>query len=160
MYVTLGKTTTMNTDRITFGVFGAITSCMVEDLAPLFICVLIFEVVDLVTGIWKSKVVANRRGETWGIESVKLWRTIYKTVFILIGIYLAWMLETNCFPNLGLNLPKLFCGFSCAVELWSFLENAAIISEHPIFRLLQRLMQKQIKEKTGIEEEIKDERAS
>lgn len=141
----------MNTDRVAFGILGALGSCFVKDLVPLFICVLIFEVVDLITGIWKSKVVATRKNEPWGVESAKLWRTIYKIVFIVAGIILCWILEENCFPNLGLNLPKLFCGFTCFVELWSFLENAAIISEHPIFKMLQKFMQKQIKDKTGID---------
>lgn len=141
----------MNTDRVAFGICGALASCMLKDLAPLFICVLVFELVDLITGIWKSKVIAERKGEAWGIESAKLRKTLYKTILIFAGLVLAYLLGEVCFNEINIDLPKMFCGFACAFEMWSFLENAAVISEHPIFRLLQKFMKKEIKDKTGMD---------
>lgn len=140
----------MNEERVGFGIIGALLSSMINELEPLFICVLIFILSDLITGIWRSKVVAERNNEAWGIEAKKLYRTLYKTIFIFLGIFLCWLLNTTCFPNMDINLSKLFCGFACAFEMWSFLENAAVISEHPVFKMLQKFMKKQLKDK-GIE---------
>ena len=140
----------MNTDRVAFGICGALASCMLEDLAPLFICAG-FRVGDLIYGIWKSKVIAERKGEAWGIESAKLRKTLYKTILIFAGLVLAWLLGKVCFNEINIDLPKMFCGFACAFEMWSFLENAAVISEHPIFRMFQKFMKKEIKDKTGMD---------
>ena len=37
-----------------------------------------------------------------------------------------------------LNLTKLFAGFVCGVEMWSFLENACRISSSPMLDYLRR----------------------
>ena len=56
----------------------------------------------------------------------------------------------------SLHLTNAFCGFVCAVEFWSFLENAACISNHPLFRWLKKYMGKKVKESCDIDPEDVD----
>lgn len=114
--------------------------------------------VDFITGCIKSAVVSKRRGERFAFESIKAWRTIYKFVFILIGIVLAEILDTIIMDD-RLRLANYFTAFACGVEFWSFLENAAVISDHPVFRWLRKFMKLKVEDKLGadFEEMTKDE---
>jgi hypothetical protein len=58
----------------------------------------------------------------------------------MAGIVLAWMLESMVLTFAELHLAKIFTGFVCGVEFWSYLENAADISGHPIFTALRNLL--------------------
>ena len=132
------------------GVIAGICTMCVENLLPLFITVIIFELMDFVTGVVKSAVVARRAGKKFAFESVKAWRTIYKFVFILVGIVLAELLDkTLAGEDVRLRLANFFTAFCCGVEFWSFLENAAVISEHPIFRWLRRFMKEKVEGELG-----------
>lgn len=110
-----------------------------------------FIAIDFVIGVWASRARAKKAGklESWGFESEKAWHTVYKLGFIIIGIVLAHHIDNYVLPFVQLNLPNLFCGFVCGVEFWSFLENAACISDHPVFRWLKKFMGKKVKEVTG-----------
>ncbi len=119
-----------------------------ESLWPLFICVVIFECVDFITGCWKSFVIARRKGENPAFESIKAWRTIYKVVFIFVGIVLSEMLDATLSVE-RLRLANFFTAFCCGIEFWSFLENAAEISEHPIFRWLKKFMKHKVEDELG-----------
>lgn len=134
--------------RICSGLMAGVIGIFFESLLPLFICVVIFEVVDFVTGVWKSAVESHRKGENFAFESVKAWRTIYKIVFILVGIILAEMLDKTMSEE-RLRLANFFTAFACGVEFWSFLENAAVISDHPIFRWLRKYMRHKVEDAVG-----------
>lgn len=136
--------------KVASGIVSGFVSVFVQNLLPLFVAVIVFEAVDFVTGCIKSYVVARRKGERFAFESVKAWRTIYKLVFILVGIVLAEMLDATI-VDARLRLANWFTGFCCGVEFWSFLENAAVISDHPIFRWLRRFMKDKVEDKTGID---------
>lgn len=120
-----------------------------------------FILVDFLVGVWASRARAKRAGklDSWGLESRKAWHTVYKLVFVIVGIVLAHHIDDVVLPFVDMNLPDLFCGFVCGVEFWSFLENAACISDHPLFRWLKRFMGKKVKEVTGenIEELMEDD---
>ena len=131
------------------GLIGGFVGIFMENLLPLFVSVLIFEVMDFVTGCIKSGVESKRKGEKFAFESIKAWRTIYKFVFILIGIVLAELLDHTLASDTRLRFANYFTAFCCAVELWSFLENAAVISDHPIFRYLKRFMKDKVEDATG-----------
>ena len=60
---------------------------------------------------------------------------------------MTWLIDTCILPVAGLRLANLFTGFVCGVELWSYLENAAEISEHPLFRKLKKYMKQEIDRK-------------
>lgn len=134
--------------KICAGLVSGAIGLFVGSLLPLFICVVIFECVDFITGCWKSFVIAKRKGKNPEFESIKAWRTIYKVVFIFVGIVLSEMLDATLSIE-RLRLANFFTAFCCGVEFWSFLENAAEISEHPIFRWLKKFMKQKVEAEFG-----------
>lgn len=131
-------------------------------LAPiqgLVICAVIFIAIDFVTGVAASYKKASRAGSCWTFESGKAWNTVIKLAFVMAGITLAWLIDTFVLDFMNLRLANLFTGFVCGVEFWSYLENAAEISEHPIFRKLGLVMKKRLEanidnQNTGDEQRI------
>ena len=105
---------------------------------------LAFVCIDFVTGVVASRVRARRQRARWAFESAKVWRTVYKIVLVTVGIALTWLIDRFVLPFAELHLANLFTGFVCGVELWSYLENAAELSDHPLFRGLQKLMKQKI----------------
>lgn len=146
--------------KIGAGIIGGFISAFVDNLLPLFVTVIVFEIADFVTGVIKSAVVAKRSKQKFAFESVKAWRTIYKFVFILVGIVLAEMLDQTIAGETRLRFANYFTAFCCGVEFWSFLENAAVISEHPIFRWLRQFMKFKVEDQIGmtLEDAQKDDR--
>ena len=136
--------------KVACGFVAGFVGVFVQNILPLFVTVFIFEAVDFITGCIKSYVVAKRNGEKFAFESIKAWRTIYKVVFILIGIALSELLDA-IFSETRLRFANWFTTFCCGVEFWSFLENAAVISDHPIFRWLRKFMKIEVEDKTGID---------
>lgn len=144
--------------KIVAGLVAGFMAVFVQNLLPLFVAVTVFEAVDFVTGCIKSGVVAHRNHEKFAFESVKAWRTIYKFVFILVGVVLAEMLDRIIAEDTRLRFANYFTAFCCGVEFWSFLENAAVISDHPIFRWLRQFMKIKVEDQTGIDfDGIKEE---
>ncbi|MDR2886335.1 MAG: phage holin family protein [Rikenellaceae bacterium] len=125
---------------------------LLAPVRPLIICALVFVAIDFVTGVAASYKRARRAGEPWGFESGKAWATVAKLAFVMGGIVLAWLIDVYILDFLNLNLAKLFTGFVCGVEFWSYLENAAEISDHPVFRWLRQFMKKKFYEKIGADE--------
>lgn len=134
---------------------GKVVSCFIGGIigffAPvgnLILMVIEFIFVDFFIGIWASRARAKKAGRLseWGFESLKAWRTIWKLVFAVIGIVLAYHLDELVLSFVDLHLARIFCGFICGVELWSFLENAACISNHPVFRWLSKYMGKKVRD--------------
>lgn len=120
-----------------------------------------FITIDFIIGVIASRVRAKRAGRLseWGFESDKAWHTIWKAVFVFIGICLAHQLNEYIFTFVDLQLTNVFCGFVCGVEFWSILENSACISDHPVFRWLKKYMGKKVKE-IGIDPEDLDRASS
>lgn len=132
-------------------------------LAPikaLILCAVLFVAIDFVTGVWASFVTSRRNGENLAFESDRAWDTVTKMVFIMLGIVMAYLIDAYILDHLQLRLANLFTGFACGVEFFSYLENAAIISNHPIFKWLRKFMGNKVKDKTGvdIESEIGEEK--
>lgn len=136
--------------KILSGILAGFLALFIQNLLPLFLTAMIFELVDFVTGVIKSAVVAQRAKERFAFESVKAWRTIYKFVFILVGIVLAEMLDQTIAVDARLRFANYFTAFCCGVEFWSFLENAAVISDHPLFRWLRRYMKFKVEDQIGM----------
>jgi len=135
-------------EKVMSGLIAGAVGVFFDTLMPLFICVFIFEAIDFITGIMKSYVHAKRNGERFAFESIKAWRTIYKIVFILLGIVLSEMLD-SIISEESLRLANFFTAFCCGIEFWSFLENAAEISEHPVFRWLKKFMKHKVENEIG-----------
>ena len=111
---------------------------MLCPVAPLVTAAVSFIAIDFITGIAASRAVAQREGRQWWIESRKAWRTVFKAGFVALAIVMMWVIDTTILDFMHLNLAKLFTGFVCGVELWSFLENAAAISGSPLFEWMGR----------------------
>jgi phage-related holin len=106
----------------------------------LVLCALVFVAIDFATGVWASRRRARRGGFAWNFSSRRAWDTVLKLLFVMAGIMLAWLLDSVVLTFTELHLAKIFTGFVCGVEFWSYLENAADISGQPLFRALKRLL--------------------
>ena len=129
---------------------------------PLIILVIVFVGIDFITGVWASRKRAKRDKRKWAFSSERARSTVYKTVFYVAGICLCWSLDLYALTFVDIYLEKIFAGFILGVELFSFLENAADISDHPVFRWLRKFTAKELKDKAGIDietakEDIKQE---
>lgn len=129
-------------ENIVRGSVGLVAASIgwLSPIHSLLVCALVFVTIDFITGVAASYKRAQRAGLKWGFESGKAWATVYKLFFIMAGIVLAWLIDTHILDFLHLRLANLFTGFVCGVEFWSYLENAAEISDHPIFKWLGKYM--------------------
>ena len=134
-----------------FSAFVASLCGLLCPIAPLITTATLFIVVDFMTGVVASHAEARREGRRWWFESRKAWRTVIKAGFVAIAIVMMWVLDYHVLEFMNLNMAKLFTGFVCGVELWSFLENAATISRAPLFEWMSRWV------KRRVEREVKDE---
>lgn len=115
-------------------------------LVPLVWCVVGFIGFDFVTGVMASRVEARRAGRAWYLESREAWRTVEKLGFTVAALCMAYTIDVLVLDFLALNLTKLFAGFVCGVEMWSFIENACRISDAPLLRHIRRVVRQRIRE--------------
>lgn len=134
--------------KYAFGVLASIFG-LLAPIQPLILCAVIFIGVDFITGVIASRKRAKRACEPWGFESGKAWMTVVKLGFVMAGIILAWMIDTYILVFMTLNLANIFTGFVCGVEFWSYLENAAEVSNHPVFRGLRKVMKSKMEDALG-----------
>ena len=107
-------------------------------------CTLCFVLIDFITGVAASRAVAKREGRVWYFESREAWRTLYKGGFVVMAIGMMWILESCVLDFMTLNLTRLLAGFICSVEMWSFLENAAQLSDAPLFEWMRKYLHRRI----------------
>lgn len=107
-------------------------------LPKLAIAVFLFITIDFGTGVWASL----KRKEVF--ESKKGWCTVYKLLFAELAIMLTYIFQTWILSFQELHLPNIVAAFICGVELWSFLENASYISNHPLFNALKNITKRKI----------------
>ncbi|WP_346856590.1 phage holin family protein [uncultured Draconibacterium sp.] len=101
-------------------------------------------IIDLILGVWASRTTGE------GIKSKKLWRTGYKILIALIIVHLLYSVDKEMGIS-GINTAKIGALIITGWEIWSIFESAAVISDHPAFRMLKKYMENKVKEKTGIE---------
>lgn len=124
-----------------------------SEVSLLVQCILVAITIDFITGIAADIKRKRRAKEKFCIESSKLWRTAFKLGLSIIGVGFAYMIDEKVFPMVTLNLANIFAGVVIGSEFWSFLENSAELSEHPIFRQLKKVMKTKVDRVTGINEE-------
>ncbi len=124
--------------RVFSGLLAAL-GALFAPIIPLIHCVILFVGIDFVIGVAADRARTLRNHEVWYFESRRAWRTILKAGFLMIAIAMAWLLDCCILEHLDLQLARLFAGFVCGVELWSFLENAGELSDAPLFRALRRI---------------------
>lgn len=120
-------------------------------IAPLITCAVLFIGVDFISGVAADRAATLREGRTWYFESRRAWHTVLKLALAITAIILAWLIDSCILGFLQLNLARLFTGFMCGVELWSFLENASQLSDAPLFRWLRRYVHRRIRREVGDE---------
>ena len=118
-------------------------------IVPLVACVFGFIAVDFLTGVAASRAVARREGRPWWFESAEAWRTVQKLALVATGIVMAWAVDRHVLDFMDLHAARLFTGFACGVEFWSFLENAAQLSDAPLFRWLKRYVRRRMRKEAG-----------
>ncbi len=132
---------------------GAVLA-LVSLFAPIkavLLCTLAFIFADFVSGVAADRRVALSSGRVWYFESGKARRTVHKTALTVAAIALVWLLESCILDFADLHLTRLFAGFACGVELWSFLENASVLSDARLFEWLRRYVHRRIEKEAGNE---------
>jgi len=133
------------------GCGAAWVGALCAPIGPLVACAVIFISIDFFSGVAADRAVARREGRAWYFESRRAWRTVLKLGLAITAIAMAWLIDSCVLDFMRLNIARLFTGFMCGVELWSFLENAAQLSEAPLFRFLRRYVRRRIGKEAGDE---------
>ena len=120
-------------------------------IGPLVATTVVFIGIDFLSGVAADRAAARREGRAWYFESCKAWRTVVKLTLAVTAISMAWLIDSCVLDFMRLNAAKLLTGFTCGVELWSFLENAAQLSDAPLFRWLRRYVHRRIRKEAGDE---------
>lgn len=135
---------------------GSALAAFFAPAAPLIGCALLFIAVDFVAGVCADRAVTRQAGRPWYFESRKAWRTAVKLALALTAIVMAWLLQRFVLDFVDLHIDRICTGFICGVEFWSFLENAAQLSDAPAFRWIRRYVRKRIIEQTGLDPHADD----
>lgn len=85
----------------------------------------------------------------WYFSSHEAWRTIRKAGFVLLTIAMGWLIEWCILDFMTLNLTRILTGAICGVEMWSFLENASVLSDAKIFAWLRNFVKRKVEEEIG-----------
>ena len=118
-------------------------------IKPAVLCALTFVCIDFVTGVLASRCEAKRRGEKWYFSSHEAWRTIRKAGFVLLTIAMSWLIEYCILDFITLNITRIVAGAICGVEMWSFLENASVLSDTKLFEWLRTYVKRKVEKEIG-----------
>lgn len=129
--------------RLVSGAAAALAA-LFAPIATLVVCTVVFIGIDFFSGVAASCAVARRAHRAWYFESREAWRTVLKLALAITAIAMAWLIDSCVLDFMNLNIARIFTGFTCGVELWSFLENAAQLSDAPLFGRLRRYVHRRI----------------
>jgi phage-related holin len=118
-------------------------------IQPLILCALSFIAIDFVTGVFASRCEAKQRGDVWYFSSHEAWRTIRKAGFVLLTISMCWLVESYILSFMTTNITRLVTGAICGVEMWSFLENASVLSDAKLFGWLRNYVKRRVENEIG-----------
>lgn len=118
-------------------------------IKPVVLCALSFILIDFVTGVVASRCEAKQHGEAWYFSSHEAWRTIRKAGFVMLTIGMSWLIESCILNFMTLNLTRIIAGAICGVEMWSFLENASVLSDKKLFEWLRRYVKRKVEREIG-----------
>lgn len=143
-----GKLLTISASSI-LSIFAPVTK--------LAIVVFVFVAIDFVLGL-----IVSIRVRHVGFMSDKLYKSIWKLLGVEVSIYLAHLLDTAVLNNtISFHLANILTGIICGTELWSILTHFAILSDHPVFRLIKKWGKAEIENKVGalkdFDKELKQE---
>ena len=136
----------------TYRFFSGMVIALAAIFAPIrevVICALLFILVDFVTGILASRAEAKGRGERWYFSSREAWRTIRKAGLVLLTIGMCWLVESCVLNFVALHITRIVAGAICGVEMWSFLENASVVSDRKLFMWLRNYVKRKVEHEMG-----------
>lgn len=116
---------------------------------PIIVCTLIFIFIDFVTGVVASRHEAHKEGAKWYFSSREAWRTVRKAGFVVVTIAMSWLVESCILNFVSLNLTRIIAGAICGVEMWSFLENASVLSDAKLFEWLRNYVRRKVENEIG-----------
>lgn len=132
---------------------------IVSYFAPIRVLVIVslsFIMIDFITGVIADRKRTIKRGKRWRFRSDKAWNTIWKIIGVIIGISLSYMIDHSVIPQWEMCLPNIFCCIVCFFEFWSWLENIGELSNHPMFRHIQKFAKNTIEDKLHIDIDDED----
>jgi phage-related holin len=104
-----------------------------------------FVVIDFIFGL-----IVSVRVRKVGFTTEKLYKSIWKLLGVEVSICLAYLLDVHVIDfTPTLHLANIFTGIICGAELWSILTHFAILSDHPVFRLIKKWGKAEIENKIG-----------
>lgn len=118
---------------------------------PMILCTLSCITIDFLSGVAADRAAARKEDRTWYFESAKAWRTVRKAALVVVALAMAWLIDCCILDFAELRVARLLAGFTCGVEVWSFLENAAQLSDAPVFEWLRRFVHRRIEQEVGDE---------
>ncbi len=118
-------------------------------IKPVILCALAFIFVDFVTGVLASRCETKKRGDKWYFSSHEAWRTIRKAGFVLLTIAMSWLIEYCILNFVTLHITRIIAGAICGVEMWSFLENASVLSDGKLFKWLRNYVRRKVEKEIG-----------
>lgn len=121
---------------------GVVAGCagLFAPAMPLMVAALLFMVVDFVTGVLADRRIARSGGREWHFESHRAWQSVRKISYVMVGIVMASAIDGLLGDMLPVEIAKIYTGFVCGVEFWSYLENASVLSDKGLFCALRRLV--------------------
>ena len=128
-------------------VFGC--AALFAPITPIVLCALGFIAVDFLTGCLASKREAEIEKRRWYFESGEAWRTVRKAGFVVTTIAMSWLVESCVLNFVTLNLTRVIAGAICGVEMWSFLENASVLSDAKLFKWLRNYVRRRVEKEMG-----------
>ena len=116
-----------------------------DPIGVLFLWLIIFILVDLVTGVYASLAEGNH------ITSNKLQRTVTKFVMYATAVFLLHGIDVYMLPFAELYLARIGSSIICGIELYSIFENMYRITHNEVFKVLTQFTMKKIEKHTGVE---------
>ena len=107
------------------------TAALFAPIGPMAATTAAFIGIDFLTGVAADRAAARREGRTWYFESREAWRTVLKLALALTAIAMAWLIDRCVLGFTRLDTTRLFAGFICGVEMWSFLEKRRAALRRP-----------------------------
>lgn len=116
-----------------------------EPISVLFLWLLIFLMVDFITGIYASLVEGNY------VTSQKMQRTVVKFIMYATSVFLLHGIDVYMLPFVDLYMARIGCTLICGIELYSIFENMYRVTGNDVFRILTQFTLKKIEQQTGVD---------
>lgn len=120
------------------------TMGFLEPISVLFLWLLIFILVDFITGIYASLIEGNY------VTSQKMQKTVVKFIMYATSVFLLHGIDIYMLPFVDLYIARIGCTIICGIELYSIFENMYRVTGNEVFRILTQFTLKKIEQQTGV----------